>query len=42
MKPFTTLIIGTLVSAIGVLGYLYYQRIRHDITTQLPKVELKS
>jgi hypothetical protein len=41
MKPFTIAIIGALVVAVAVLGYLYYQRTRNDITIQMPKVELK-
>ena len=40
MNPLTTLIIGGLVVALGVVGYLYYQRTSHDITIQLPKVSL--
>jgi hypothetical protein len=40
MKPLTTAIIAALVVAVVVLGFLYYQRTRHDITIQLPKVEL--
>jgi hypothetical protein len=42
MKPFTIAIIGALVVAVAVLGYLYYQRTRNDITIQMPKVELKN
>jgi hypothetical protein len=42
MKPFTIAIIGALVAAVAVLGYLYYQRTSNDITIQLPKVELKN
>ena len=41
MKPTTTFVIGALVVAVAVLGYLYYQRTKSDITIQLPKVELK-
>jgi hypothetical protein len=41
MKPVTALIIGGLVVALGVVGYLYYQRTSSDITIQLPKIELK-
>ena len=41
MKPLTTAIIGALVVAVAVVGYLYYQRTRNDITIQVPKVELK-
>jgi hypothetical protein len=41
MKPFTIAIIGALVIAVAVFGYLYYQRTRNDITIQMPKVELK-
>ncbi len=41
MKPFTIAIIGALVVAVAVFGYLYYQRTRNDITIQMPKVELK-
>ena len=42
MKPLTTAIIGALVVAVAVFGYLYYQRTRNDITIQLPTVELKN
>jgi hypothetical protein len=42
MRPLTTAIIGALVVAVAVIGYLYYQRTRNDITIQLPKVELKN
>jgi hypothetical protein len=38
MKPLTTLVIGALIVALAVIGYLYYQRTRSDITIQLPKV----
>jgi hypothetical protein len=41
MKPMTIAIIGALIVAVAVLGYLYYQRTSGDITVQLPKVELK-
>jgi membrane associated rhomboid family serine protease len=41
MKPFTMAIIGALVVALVVIGYLYYQRTSNDITIQLPKVDLK-
>jgi hypothetical protein len=41
MKPFTIAIIGALVVAVAVFGYLYYQRTRSDVTIQMPKVELK-
>ena len=40
MKFLTTLIIGGLVVALCVVGYLYYQRTANDITIQLPKVSL--
>jgi hypothetical protein len=40
MKPFTSLIIGGLVVALCVVGYLYYERTTNDITIQLPKVSL--
>jgi hypothetical protein len=40
MKPFTTLIIGGLVVAVCVIGYLYYERTANDVTIQLPKVSL--
>jgi hypothetical protein len=39
MKPLTTVIIGALVVAVAVVGYLYYQRTRNDITIQMPKVQ---
>lgn len=38
MKPATMLIIGALVVVLVIVGYLYYQRTRNDITIQLPKV----
>jgi len=41
MKSLTALIIGGLVVALCVVGYLYYQRTTNDITIQLPKVSLK-
>ena len=41
MKPLTMAIIGALVVAVAVFGYLYYQRTSNDITIQVPKVELK-
>jgi len=40
MKPVMALIIGGLVVALCVVGYLYYQRTTNDITIQLPKVTL--
>jgi len=41
MKPLTIAFIGALIVAVAVVGYLYYQRTRSDITIQVPKVELK-
>jgi hypothetical protein len=41
MKPLTIAIIGALVVAVAVVGYLYYQRTSNDVVIQLPKVELK-
>nr|WP_318655088.1 hypothetical protein [Methylocapsa sp. RX1] len=41
MKPITIVIIGALLVALAVVGYLYYQRTNNDITIQLPKVEFK-
>lgn len=38
MKPVTTLVVGGLVVALIVVGYLYYERSRNDITIQLPKI----
>lgn len=38
MKP---LVILVLVVALGVVGYLYYQRTQSDITIQVPKIEIK-
>jgi hypothetical protein len=38
MNPLSTAIIGALVVALAVIGYLYYQRTQNDITIQLPKV----
>jgi hypothetical protein len=42
MKPLTVAIIGALIVAVAVFGYLYYQKTRNDITIQIPKVELKN
>jgi hypothetical protein len=42
MKPVTALIIGGLVVALCVVGYLYYQRTSSDITIRLPKVSLNN
>jgi hypothetical protein len=41
MKPITAALIGVLVVALAVVGYLYYQRTANDITIQPPKIELK-
>ncbi len=41
MKPFTAAIIVVLIVVVAVLGYLYYQRTRNDITISVPKVEIK-
>ncbi len=41
MKPITATIIGVLVVALAVVGYLYYQRTANDITIRPPKIELK-
>jgi hypothetical protein len=41
MKPLTAAIIGGLIVALVVVGFLYYQRTNSDITISLPKVELK-
>ena len=41
MKPLTAAIIGGLIVALAVVGYLYYQRTNNDIIISLPKVELK-
>jgi hypothetical protein len=41
MKPLTIAIIGVLVVAVALLGYLYYQRTSSDITIQVPKIEVK-
>lgn len=38
MKPLTILIICALIVALAIVGYLYYERTRSDITIQLPKV----
>ncbi len=40
MKPLMALIIGGLVVALCVVGYLYYQRTSNDITIQVPKITL--
>ena len=41
MKPLTTTIMLVLVVALAVLGYLYYERTRNDVTIELPKVQIK-
>jgi hypothetical protein len=41
MKPLIALIIGGLVVALCVVGYLYYQRTTNDITIQVPKIMLQ-
>ena len=41
-NPYPALIIGALVVALAVVGYLYYQSTRNDITIELPKIELKN
>jgi hypothetical protein len=40
MKTFTPLIVGGLVVALCLVGYLYYQRTANDTTIQLPKISL--
>ena len=42
MKPVTTLLIGALIAALVIVGFLYYQRTRSDITIQVPKIELNN
>lgn len=42
MNPLTIAIIGALIVAVVVFGYLYFQRTSNDITIQMPKVELKN
>ena len=43
--PQIALIVGSvvvvLVAAVAVVGYLYYERTRNDVTIQLPKIEVK-
>jgi predicted negative regulator of RcsB-dependent stress response len=41
MRSTNAIIIGALLIALAVVGYLYYQRTKSDITIQLPNVELK-
>jgi hypothetical protein len=41
MKPITAAVIGALIVALGVVGYLYYQRTANDITIRPPKIEIK-
>jgi len=41
MKPFTVAIIAVLIVVVAVIGYMYYQRTRNDITISIPKVEVK-
>ena len=41
MIPVTATVIGALVVALAVVGYLYYQRTANDITIRPPKIELK-
>ena len=38
MKPVTTVFVSALIVALVVVGYLYYERTRNDITIQLPKI----
>lgn len=33
------LIIGILIVAVGVIGFLYYDRTKNDITISPPKIE---
>lgn len=40
MRSTTTVVIAALLVALAVIGYLYYERTKRDITIQLPKVEL--
>jgi predicted negative regulator of RcsB-dependent stress response len=42
MKPLTMLVIGALIVALLVVGYLYYQRTQNDITIQMPKIGLNN
>ena len=37
----TSLVIAALAVAVVVLGYLYYDSTRNDITIELPKVNFK-
>jgi hypothetical protein len=41
MKPVTTVIIAALIVVVAVVGYLYYQRTKNDITISVPKIEIK-
>jgi hypothetical protein len=41
MKPLMAAIIGALIVAVIVLGYLYRQRTNDDITIRVPKIEIK-
>src|SRR4051794_28900365 len=42
LKPVTAVFIGVLLLALGVLGYMYYQSTRNDITIRLPAVKIGS
>ena len=41
MNARTSLVIAALAVAVVVLGYLYYDSTRNDITIELPKVNFK-
>jgi hypothetical protein len=41
MKSLTRTVIVVLVVALAVLGYLYYERTRNDVTIELPKLQIK-
>jgi lipopolysaccharide export system protein LptC len=40
MNSARTVIIVALIAALAVVGFLYYQRTRNDVTIQLPSVQV--
>ncbi len=42
MKTFQGLVMGVLIAAVGVLGYLYYEESKSDVSISIdpPKVDI--
>ena len=40
MNSMRTVVIVVLIVAVALIGYLYYQRTRGDVTIQLPKIQV--